>query len=262
MSASEAAEETAVTWLSECHDGEKLLARVGRQGRLLVAEFPGTGILFVDSLHGQMSFRPDALAASEAVAKLEQGLIPALLRHAQGKLTLHAAAVCIEGEAIALLGPSGTGKSTLAGAVCQSASALLVADDTLAIEFSKRSGGTDVLSVLPTQNMIWLLSDARAALGLDVTTPHTKMPHKIARCTDPVRLRAVVALRFDEQAPRIRRIHGHDALAALSQSAIRLIVDDPQAQLREFDQLTTLTASCAVYELSRPRDLGVLQVSA
>jgi hypothetical protein len=73
----------------------------------------------------------------------EPGMLPvflegSLLAHvlaAQGLLVLHASAVELGGEALAIVGPSGWGKSTLAALFC-GAGAQLVADDALRVDVS------------------------------------------------------------------------------------------------------------------------------
>ena len=126
------------TWLCDSLVRGKLAARVGREGSTLIAEFPGAGILFVDRVRNRTAFRADPSADPAVVAKLHDGLIPALVRHAQGKMTLHAGAVAIGGGAIGFLGPAGSGKSTMMTAICRlNSAAALLADDTLAVDFSK-----------------------------------------------------------------------------------------------------------------------------
>jgi hypothetical protein len=72
----------------------------------------------------------------------DPGLIPIflegnILAHAlaaDGFLALHASAVEVDGRALAIIGPSGMGKSTLAALLC-AAGAALVADDVLRVVF-------------------------------------------------------------------------------------------------------------------------------
>lgn len=61
------------------------------------------------------------------------GSVLAHVLTAEGLLVLHASAVEVEGRAVAILGPSGTGKSTLAALLC-AAGAGLVADDVLRVD--------------------------------------------------------------------------------------------------------------------------------
>jgi hypothetical protein len=75
------------------------------------------------------------------VSGTDPGLIPlflegSVLAHAlaaQDLLVLHASAVAVEGGALAIVGPSGGGKSTLAALLC-SAGARLMADDALRVD--------------------------------------------------------------------------------------------------------------------------------
>lgn len=99
--------------------------------------------------------------------RCDSGLLPlfvqgGVLAHAlmaEGRLTLHASAVERGGRALALVGPFGTGKSTLTALLC-AAGARLVSDDTLRIDPS--SGGA---VCFPGTNRIRLAHNAKALGG-------------------------------------------------------------------------------------------------
>jgi hypothetical protein len=82
----------------------------------------------------------------------------------RGLLVLHASAVLMQGEAIAFLGTSGSGKSTTASAFMKHGYPVIT-DDVLAIQFKD---GIPV--VIPSYPFIKLLPDAVAALGHDLET--------------------------------------------------------------------------------------------
>lgn len=61
------------------------------------------------------------------------GAVLAVLLHQRGKLVLHASAVALDGRVIAFIGEKGSGKSTMAAALCGRGHELL-ADDIVAID--------------------------------------------------------------------------------------------------------------------------------
>jgi hypothetical protein len=123
------------------------------------------------------------------------------------------------------------------------------------------SSSADRVEVVPAQKAAWLLPDARRALGFDsATTGKTAIPLREGNL-DRFELGAVIGLVFDSEAtsPQLRRLHGQEAFSTLFSAAIRIVVDDPTAQIREFDQLRLLVTKCPVYELRRPKDLSRLK---
>jgi hypothetical protein len=253
------AADGVTTWLAENSIGGTVLLRVGRQGDELVAEFANMGRLTTNPRGACVRFEPVAGASGAAVEKLRATVVDAFVRHAQGKVTFHGGAICLDSKVVALVGPSRSGKSTLTAALCGEPEIGLLGDDTVAIELSEIAGAP--VEVLPTQGSAWLLPDARRAFGLDAMAPRKIAVPLRAATSKRVVLAAVVGLVFDSDAaaPRLRRLRGQEAFSTLFNSAFRFVIDDPSAQLREFDQLRVVVEKCLVYELRRPRDLGRLK---
>ncbi len=161
------ASERLTRWLGEHRVDGRLVARIGRRGDELVAEFAGVGTLAAANRGTRTRFEPVEGADPSVIEKVSASVLDALVRHAQGKVTLHGSAVCKESSVVALVGASGAGKSTLAAALCAQSNIDLVADDTVALELSDEMNTRAPVEVTPTQTAAWLLSDARSALGLD-----------------------------------------------------------------------------------------------
>jgi hypothetical protein len=85
-----------------------------------------------------------------------------LLLHQRGELALHASAVCIEGQAVAFLGESGEGKSTLAAFLHRRGHAV-VTDDVLVI----RPDSAGTLLAYPGFAQIKLWPESIEAFGVD-----------------------------------------------------------------------------------------------
>jgi hypothetical protein len=77
--------------------------------------------------------REDPSGSSELLPILLAGTVSALLLNLRGHLVLHASAVEIDGAALAFVGQSGRGKSTMAALMCVDG-AELVTDDVLSVD--------------------------------------------------------------------------------------------------------------------------------
>ena len=170
----------SIQWLAQIPAAGPAQLRIGRAGDRLVAEWPGIGTFHALPDGTEPEFVPAPGAPARAVDKLSSGLTPALLRHLQGRLTLHASAAQIGESALACLGDSGMGKSTQIAAILRSHQAALIADDTLAIDFDEQV--CHRYSTEPVNTA----ADARAALGLDTRKARSRQPSR--RAPRPLRL--------------------------------------------------------------------------
>jgi hypothetical protein len=193
------------------------------------------------------------------VDKFSRNLVRALLRHLEGRLTLHAATFATDAGAIACLGAGGFGKSTLAAAACRRDGVRLLGDDTAPIDLA----GTP--SVAPTEHVTWLFTDdVEAVRKRGVHARLRKEPVPAPRAArEPVPLVALVALSFDERLtePTVTRVTGRRSFEHVSLAAVRFVIDEREVVLHDFDQISSLVARVPVYELARPRDLGQLDAS-
>jgi hypothetical protein len=243
-------------WIAEHRVDGKLIARLGRRAQEVVAEFPSLGILVANTLTDSTYFEPCADAEKAALEKLHAGVLDALKRHIQGKLTFHAGAVAIGTRAVAFIGASGSGKSTLVAAMCTLPEIKLVADDTVAVEVDGDAKGRTI-RLIPTQSSAWLLPDACQRLGvIGQERDKVAVPLPSVR-SEMIHLQALVGLVFDDNnhKPILERVRGQEAFAMLAGSTIRMVVDDPSAQLREFDQLSAVARQSPTFRLRRRRDL-------
>lgn len=287
---------SALRWLAEYANGDEVTFRIGRDGDDLVAEWIGLARLVArrDGSGARLERAPDA--DERELTKIERGSARLLLRHLEGRLAFHGAAVALEGRALVLLGRSGDGKSTLGAWLCAHAGAALFADDAVALDpalpapaASRRDedlGGEDSTGaarwqVAAGERDHWLDAAARAALGLSTSTsaaspaaaelagsgvaadadePDDKWPLPTLRAGEgTAELVAFVELAFaDVESPRLVKLHDVDALAALIPQAVRFVLDEPALHRRELDSLVALVESVPVYKLERPRDLARL----
>jgi hypothetical protein len=249
-----------VIWLGEARDGEYVALRVGRSGDELIAEWVGIGRLRARRDGSSPRFDPMPGADEAQVEKVRKGAVRLFLRHLEGKIGLHAAAVARDGRAVALVGASGDGKSTLAAALCARGADLL-ADDSTAIDATPEGW-----TIVPFEDAHWLDDVACARVGLSHPTGTELTKERVPAvrvATKSARAAAVVVLAFVDtaEAPRMTRLAGVDAAAVLVPMTLRFVVDDPAIQRRELDALSDLVASVPVYRLERKRELAYLDAT-
>jgi hypothetical protein len=256
-------DEHVTTWLGEERVRGRVTARIGRRGTELVAEFPNLGTFFSNADGTRARLEAARGANPRVLEKLGASAIGALARHLQGKLTFHAGAASLGSSAVVFLGESGAGKSTLAAALCTEAGFDLVADDTASIEVPDSTDTGVAIEVVPSQSAVWLLPSARVALGINYGS-EGKVPVTLrVTAARSLTLIAMLHLVFDRDAsaPILRRVRGQDALSLLSGSAIRFVIDRPEAQLSEFEQFRRVVQRCPIFELRRACSLDQLSRS-
>ncbi|MDQ6838183.1 MAG: hypothetical protein M3137_07615 [Actinomycetota bacterium] len=116
------------------------IARVGSE---FVCRFPGLADFVISADLGTVTCHPAETTDDGLVPIMVAGTVAAFVLSQAGSCVLHASAVELAGGALAFVGVSGQGKTTMATAFC-AAGAGLVADDLLPIEVDgERSGGDD-----------------------------------------------------------------------------------------------------------------------
>lgn len=249
---------SGIEWFAELRVDGTVAYRLGRDDAWLFAEWADVGSLRCDRAGGSAVFTADPSADPKMVAKVQSGIAKALLRHLQGKLTLHGCAVAFGRSAIACIGPAGAGKSSAAAELCTRPGFALLSDDMARLELDDGN-----CYVTPSDAEHFLHGDAREALAIERGAEDLKVYVSASRVAlDPARLRALVALEFaDGDSPSLRRLRGHDLLATILPCIPRMLVDDPLLQARELAQLRTLCDMVPVYALSRPRQLSGLRAA-
>lgn len=111
-----------------CRVGDGIVGRMGSIG-----DFEITADLSTVACY------PYAGGRSEVLPIVIPGTIAAFLMNMAGRFVLHGSAVELSGKALAFVGQSGQGKSTMAALFC-AAGAALVTDDVLPLEFGPASG--------------------------------------------------------------------------------------------------------------------------
>jgi len=102
-------------------------------GSVVTLRVPSVCDFVIGAVPGRVVCHPDPAAEPGLMAILATGLLVSYLLIANGHCVLHASAVEVDGAAVAFLGRSGIGKSTMA-ALCCAAGARLVTDDVLRLD--------------------------------------------------------------------------------------------------------------------------------
>jgi hypothetical protein len=204
-----------------------------------------------------------AAGASDAEIRLHLlSTVLAVLLHQRGLLVLHASAASVDGEAVAFVAESGTGKSTLAAAF-RARGHRLVADDIVPVEF----GPGDAPRVTAGYPQLKLYPEAAAQLaGADATIHLLPDGEKSgwraagAFVGGLMPLRRIYALGDAESVDEIRELTPGQAFAALVQHTFVLGILKMTGSEREHFQKTTrlVGGPSRVKSLRRRRDLSAL----
>ena len=185
------------------------------------------------------------------------GPVQAILWHQRGLLPLHASAISVSGRAVALAGPSGVGKSTLAAALSGKHSVL--ADDICIVDTSDRA------TMLPSTPRLRLWREALKHFDIPVTS----LPRALSRRekyliegqwigTEEQQLAAVILLsRGAGREVTIARLRGWTSFTGL-QSVVHMLGAARSLGLNSaiFTALVKLIeAGVSVWDLSIPDDL-------
>ena len=213
----------------------------------------GTYRIFPERGRIEIPSRGDAIVHEQRL----WGIPTTLCYQHRGDLSLHAAAVEIDGRAVILAAPSRYGKTTLALAFHEHGHRVLSEDLTCCRPGSEPAvlPGPAVLRIRPDvypgqpphgTHVIAARPD-RVYLGLD---------ERVRGASSPVPLRAIVFLREAPEGRRMERAAPAIALADLWHLNFRLQSDEGRAQ--SFRQLASVVDRVPAWNLYRPLELGSL----
>lgn len=184
----------------------------------------------------------------------------------RGVEPLHATGIVVEGAAIAFLGDSGYGKSTLAAALMGMGYRLL-SDDVLVLEFTD----SGVLAYPSLARLKLLPDSADAVFAQRRSLPMNSFTNKMIlplgeseHSARPVPLRAIFVIPSASGAEKIslRRANGRRALLALIRSPFSLLHHDRQRLERQLRFASRLARAVPIKFLSYPRRLDLLPAVA
>jgi hypothetical protein len=228
---------------------------------------PGTGRMLVQEGR-EVTVEPESGADPTALRAILTGPIQAALWHQRRFLPLCGNAVVVDGQAIALVGPAASGKSTLAARLSMKGH-IPIADGFCVIDASEEGP----VSVLPGIPHLQLWRDALHDLGIATnglsrilaTKEKFLLEHGGGYLGTPQPLAAVVALwRRASGTLGIERLRGRAAVAALHDNVyLRRPARALGRDAAIFAALTGLVAAgVMVWRLTLPEDLSRMDVAA
>lgn len=175
----------------------------------------------------------------------------------QGDLSLHGAAVEIDGAAVMLAGPGHHGKTTLSAAFARAGHRVL-SEDSARCRLGRPPllfPGPAVIRLRPDVADGLRPPDAELALEDADRRYYVLAPH-VRGTADPIPLAAILLLNEVDVPPRLLPMAPERALRDLWTVAFRLPTD--LSRRRMFDDLASLISVVPVFELQRPFSLESL----
>jgi hypothetical protein len=232
-----------------------------RDGYLL--RFPGLADFEVSADGKTVTAHPVEDGDPATVEHLYINQLVPLAMSRQGYPAFHASVVTVASGAVAFLGGTGMGKSTLAASFALNGATFLT-DDALLVE--ERA---DTCMALPSHASVRLWEDSVGALTGD-TIPQADT----LRYTDKARLLAGDALAFCEQPqpllaayvlkdndvskPVIEPLSGSDRTMEWVENSFLLDIEDRDLLARHFDWTHRISSSVPGFTLDYPRNYGML----
>lgn len=186
---------------------------------------------------------------------LASGALLAFLLTMRGDCVLHASAVQVDDLAVAIVGGSGFGKSTVAAALCASGCPL-VTDDVLAVDVdahprpAARPGTREVRLRPGARGLRHQLPDAATRETADGRL--VVAPCQVADAELPLGALVVPRLREDLDAVHVQRLSSSVALRGLLAHPRLLGWRDPAVLRRQLDQMAELARRVPTYVVDMP----------
>ena len=184
----------------------------------------------------------------------------------QGFEPLHATAVAIDGDAIAFLGDSGYGKSTLAAAFLDEGHRLLTDDLLLS---RQTAAGYDAFPGPPRVKLFpkvarRFLSRSESAVPMNDDTEKLVLPvgedsyHRLAAPLKIIYVLTAPREVFRKQSVQIIRLSEREAFVELIRNTFNYLITDSERLQRQYDESLALAARVPVKRISYPRVLTSL----
>lgn len=228
--------------------------------------FPGIATFDIPFAAGAVRCLPVASGDDRWRAIFEQQVVPLILAD-RGAAIFHGGAVVVDGGAVALLAPSGRGKSTLTAA-CAARGLPFLGDDCLHLDFETANGSHSPIMVRPQPAFVRVWDDTLTEVSLPgVVSEHPDgfpKPRLIAgvglpHCPEPMPLRAAFVITDDvTESVSIQAVSASAALMTWVTNAFVLDITHPDTLRRVMVTAATLARAVPMSRLSYPRRYDAL----
>jgi hypothetical protein len=204
-------------WVSRFQDKPEAIAITPAGARFW---FAAVGAFLVKDGREIVAY-PNAGVSGGLLRLYVEGMLLAMLLHQRGRCVLHASVVEIEGQAVALMGHVGAGKSSLAGALYTRGHRVL-ADDNAGILVS--NGPPSVAAAYPYVKLFPAIADMLGFQNGSLRALHSSQPKKAGAVgkgfsSEPSPLTRIYLLGRNHQ-PGIRRMSPLHATLELIRNAV------------------------------------------
>lgn len=236
-----------IDWLHDWIEANETTLTLARDGDRYWLRVPDQADFLLDPVHHQIQCAPLSTALDDATLEhlLVDQILPRYLAH-EGYVALHAAMLQLNGRTVLVTGPSGWGKSTLAGLVAASGHTLL-SDDCTLLELAD-----DRVFATPTYPSLRLWPDSMDALfpaGADArpmaSYSNKQRVHGTATRMDEQDVSALIVLGDPGEAP------AHPVLAPIRAAETCLALVRHSFQLDPGDKLRMATHLRSCSEIAR-----------
>jgi hypothetical protein len=243
--------------------GGEAWARFHRTRSGYLVRFPGWADFAISADGARVASRPVPGVSAGTIEHIFRNQVVPLALSRAGHLVIHASAVEIGGSALAFVGESGRGKSTLAAAFAAGGGAF-IADDGLLLE---RRGealwavpGPDSLRLWPDSCRA-LLPRHRADAAPYSAKRHLRASPALAHRGEPLPLRRLYFLGAAAARISIRPLPPSVALIELVRHSFVIDVEDEGLLASQFAGLACIARDAACFRLDFPRRFGALEAT-
>jgi hypothetical protein len=234
-----------------------------RSGLDYLLRFPGLADFKVTGDGTEVNAFPAETTDDVTLEHLYINQVVPLALSRQGRPSFHASVVTVPGGAVAFLGKTGTGKSTLAASFALEGAEFLT-DDSLLVEESE-----DGCFALPSHPSLRLWEDSVDALIDHKTSQAAAISYStkarllageaLAHCEEPLPLIAAFLLeREDARQVTIRILTGAECHMAWVENSFLLDIEDRLLLAEHFAWTHRIAAAVPTFALDYPRNYGML----
>ncbi len=248
-------------WSHHWRDGQEVVLSLARQGSDYWLRVPDRAdfLLQLEPCRVLVSREGSSLDVATLEHLLLDQVLPRLLAQ-QGKLVIHASALAVAARAVLFLGPSGWGKSTLAG-LLQRRGHTVLSDDCVQLNLHGRR-----FNAIPTYPSLRLYPDSLDAVFPDLTesTPVADYSEKRRVPVAPasgagsgVPVDALYLLGDPAEADstiRITPLRPAEICMALIKHSFRLDLSDRAASAKQLERCSEIARNVPAFRLDYPRD--------